>query len=102
MTAKKKEEERQRERKKGRDVMGREGEVHGPGDPAPVQTDIWHPALTEEHLKGKDHFFHFFFSCFCSIRLRSSSKQASSVVRLCVRRTGSSCALPQPPCCLLI
>jgi len=36
--------------------------------------------------------------CLCSIWLRSSSKQASSVVQLCVRRTGASCGLPQLPC----
>jgi len=36
--------------------------------------------------------------CLCSIRLRSSCKQASSVVRLCVRITGASCAFPQLPC----
>jgi len=42
--------------------------------------------------------------CLCSIRLRSSCKQASSVVRsgLCVRRTGASCAFPQLPCRWLV
>jgi len=30
------------------------GEVHGPGYPAGVRTDIWHPDLTE---KGKGPFF---------------------------------------------
>jgi len=29
------------------------GDVHGPGYPAPLQTNIWHPALT----KGKRLFF---------------------------------------------
>jgi len=33
------------------------GEVHGPGYPAGVRTYIWHPTLTEAHLKGKGHFF---------------------------------------------
>jgi len=32
------------------------GEVHGPAYPAGVWTDIWHPALTESHLKGKGVF----------------------------------------------
>ena len=38
------------------------------------------------------------------IRLRSSSKQASSVLRLCVRKTGVSDCIPQPPYsfCLLV
>jgi len=33
------------------------GELHGPGYSAPLQTDIWHSALTEDHLKGKSPFF---------------------------------------------
>jgi len=35
------------------------GEVHGPGYPAGVRTDIWHPTLTEAHwhLKGNGLFF---------------------------------------------
>jgi len=33
------------------------GEVHGPGYPAPLQTDIWHPALTEKAPQGKGSFF---------------------------------------------
>ena len=38
------------------------------------------------------------------IRLRSSSKQASSVLRLCMRKTGVSDCIPQPPYsfCLLV
>ena len=32
------------------------GEVHSPGYPAEVRADIWHPALTEAHLKGKGLF----------------------------------------------
>jgi len=34
----------------------RMGEVHSPGYPARVRTDLWHPALTEAHLKGKGLF----------------------------------------------
>jgi len=33
------------------------GYVHGLGYPAPLRTDMWHPALTEEDLKGKGVFF---------------------------------------------
>jgi len=31
--------------------------VHGPDYPAGVRTDIWHPALTEAHLKETGLFF---------------------------------------------
>jgi len=30
--------------------------VHGPGDLAPLRTDIWHSSMTEAHLKGKGFF----------------------------------------------
>jgi len=40
-----------------RNFVADAGEVYGPGYPAPLQADIWHPALTEEHLKGKGPFF---------------------------------------------
>ena len=33
------------------------GYVHGPSYPAPLRTDIWHPALTEVDLMGKGVFF---------------------------------------------
>ena len=31
--------------------------VHGPGYPAPLRTDIWHPALTEAREQGKGLVF---------------------------------------------
>ena len=36
--------------------QGPPGSVYSPGYPAPLRTDIWHPAPTEEDLKEKGVF----------------------------------------------